>query len=524
MTETKFSKIIALFICLVITPILFAQTNYSIDTIKIGLMPKKFKSISGIVSDTANQQVWVGTNVGLYNSKIKNYVFKDYVIFIILDKYGSVWAVTDGDTITCVSKEGNIGSKFHFLQGQTQIKSANITSISTYNDFIFIGTANNIVLRFPCSSATATSNTIVADLIQCNVSSPSSIYAQKPEKDEDYSIIVCGSDGLYIGTTNKDKWNLKKVSEDIHIPDRPIKILPSNQNKDSLKLYFWLMGWNGYSSVAGKLVVSTHSNKTLFLQSDCLKRTAYQPYNFALTKSEDLWIATANGLVYYTLHAKCDSILHDQDTCVVQGRREINKKNDPKFPLNIVRHIALQNDSTIWFASNADYIYKLTLKRDTIGTQSNKVSPDKEKSVFFFNFNAYVKGKKTHTKFPNNSTTANVTSKKIAIKYKKSIRLALQNNDGIEGNNFEVHLLAFASKPPDGTSETAEDIAKKDSIVANDRVAKMIKFLNIPKKQIKKHVIIRYLPPEKGGPQNPETVKVIITCTCKEFEIKEDKD
>lgn len=507
----------SILICIIFfthTPALLAQSNYTIDTIQTEF---KFKSISGIVSDTANKQVWIATNKGLYNTKTKDYIFKHYARFIILDKNAWIWAITEGDTIRFVSKEGTLGVKFYFAQGQSELENASITSISTYNDFIYIGTNANKVVRFPCSATSSSNpNAIVSTSISTNVYHALSIYAEQPETNKEYSTIICGSDGVYLGEVKDSKaieWNLKKASEDIKIPDSPIKILPSKKNANSSKIYFWLIGWNGYSSVAGKLVVDkTNKYKANFVQSDCLEKTADQPYDFALTQNEDLWIATANGLVYYTLHAKCDSIINKQDTCIVQGIRQINQSKDSQFPLRTIHHIALENDSTIWFAANKGYVYKLTLKPDTLG-QTTKISP-KDARYKLFNFKTYIESEKNkHTEFPDDQASGNTTGKKRAEEYKKEIKKALSENPALE-----VHLIAFAKEQPAESSKKAIDIAQ-------DRMDKMVKYLNIPdsKTRVKKH-IIGYLPTDKGGPENPETVKAIISCSCQEFEEKTNVD
>ncbi len=511
LTLTNYFSILICIIFFSYTPVLLAQSNYTIDT-----LPIKFKSISGIVSDTANKQVWIATNKGLYNTKTKKYVFKHYARFIILDKNAYIWAITEGDTIRLVSKEGDLKAKFYFAQGQSGLENASITSISTYNDFIYIGTNSNKIIYFRCSIASKSEVIEKGEIKSTNVYHALSIYAEQPQNNEAYSTIICGSDGVYLGEVKDSKaieWNLKKASEDIKIPDSPIKILPSKKNANSSKIYFWLIGWNGYSSVAGKLVVDkTNGYKANFVQSDCLEKTAYQPYDFALTQNEDLWMATANGLVYYTLHAKCDSVINKQDTCVVQGIRQINQSNDPEFPLQTIHHIALENDSTIWFAANKGYVYKLTLKPDTLG-QKTKISP-KDARYKLFNFKAYTESeKKQHTEFPDDQASGNTTGKKRAEEYKKEIKKALSENPALE-----VHLIAFAKEQPAESSKKAIDIAQ-------DRMDKMVKFLNIPdsKTRVKKH-IIGYLPTDKGGPENPETVKAIISCSCQEFEEKADVD
>lgn len=504
------------FFCLASSYLAFGQTNYQIETLGY-----KFDAISGIV--TNEQGVWVATNEGLYSPILNKMVLNETPVrFIIKGSENQIWAITTGDIVRRITFDGAvIQPPFFYLNSYVENKYApSITSLSAYNDQIYIGTDDNIVLRLPTGSFNDP-NPLFGIETKTNVKTIMSVYAQKPERDKNYSIVLCGADGLYVGQSKKENWKLKRVSEkDINLPDAPVKVLPSKKSDIAKSANFWLIGWNGFSSIAGKLVVDLHTNETLFLQSDCLGQTSEQPYDFDLTSAEDLWIATANGLVFYTLQATCSKLSkYEPDTCRTQGIRRINKNTYTAFPLHTVHHVSVQNDSTIWFAANRGYVYRLTIKgNQTSGADEEKeqnfVAPPLTVGVFdkakeTFNFERYSsKDTKKHITFPNYTGDKNITSKEKAQQYIREIKKKVADQKA-----HEVHIIAYASEPADTTTlKTAREIAE-------DRAKQMQKLLkSVGKKRIKTH-IVGYLPKEEGGPSNPDIVRVIVACTCEEFKM-----
>ncbi|HRI27592.1 MAG TPA: hypothetical protein PK239_14110 [Chitinophagales bacterium] len=492
------------------------QNNYQIETLGY-----KFGAISGIV--TNEQGVWVATNEGLYSPILNKTVLNDTSVrFIIKGSENQIWAITSGDMVRRITFDGTvIQPPFFYLNSYKQNQNTpSITSLSAYNDQIYIGTDDKLIIRFT-SGSFGEPNPLFGTEITTNVQTIMSVYAQKPERDKNYSIVLCGADGLYVGQSKKENWKLKKVSaKDINLPDAPVKVLPSKKSTITQSAYFWLIGWNGSSSIAGKLVVDLATNETLFLQSDCLGQTSEQPYDFDLTSSEDLWIATANGLVFYTLQATCSKLSkYEPDTCRTQGIRRINKDTYTAFPLHTVHHVSVQNDSTIWFAANRGYVYRLTIKgNQTAGADEEKeqnfVAPPLTVGVFdkakeTFNFERYSsKDTKKHITFPNYTGDKNITSKEKAQQYIREIKKKVADQKA-----HEVHIIAYASEPADTT------VLKTAREIAEDRAKQMQKLLkSVGKKRIKTH-IVGYLPKEEGGPSNPDIVRVIVACTCEEFKM-----
>lgn len=470
----------------------------------------EFTTITGIVADS--NSIWIATNEGLYNPVDNSFLLKGIPIrYILKDSNGIIWTLTQGDTIRCMTMQGKINTQFHYLNNKSPSEDSSIseyiTSISANTQYFFVATSENKVIRYSINDAKY-ANPIWGHEISTNVNTILSVFAEKPELSKEYSIVVCGADGLYTGKPEKDTiWKLKRVSKtNISLPDIPVKLLKSSFSDPKGNLFFWLIGWNGYSSIAGQLVVYNSTQKTLFIQSDCLGKTTEQPYDFALTKDENLWIATANGLVYYTLKATCNH-LTEKDSCKVQGIKRINKATFPEFPLRTVHHIAVQNDSTIWFASNHGFVYRYNIKKDT--TEKEKLTELKvsvaNKQFNFLTFRPDKK--KQHLEFPDYSKDASITSKIVAKRQISEIKKLLSKEPA-----YQLHILAYSSAPSKEYNTTDIEIATARSVY----LAKQLK--GIKKERIKIH-IMGYLPVEQGGPSNPDIIKAIVVCNCKEFEL-----
>ena len=302
-------------------------------------LPGEIKSINDIKVE--GNYLWVATGQGLYKCK-RNKIFRYYdenypeklmVNTIEIDDSDNKWLSNYAGNLIKFNK-GKIQKEINFI-GLIDNRSDILTDIEIYKDKsqkkdeILLTSSNGLILYY-------------------NPKIDQIGLKRSPVKNMIYSVHygvndilwLCSAEGFY--TKNKDKsW---KINEEMYqgyaIVKEGNKYWGVGRNKDNEAVF--MLYYNGDDN--------KKSSKYVWKQFDLmkLKNKYIRFYDIGISSEELVWIASNEGLVKYN---------------PLTGSLKIyNNKNTKKFDLKDVRHIAVQDENSIWVSSGGSGLYKLVVK------------------------------------------------------------------------------------------------------------------------------------------------------------------
>jgi hypothetical protein len=503
----------------------FAQYNCTITP----LTAHQNRNINCLTVDK-NQNVWAGTSNGLINLFNGKHILENIEINkLVIDQSNNIWIVTEHDSIKQINMQGEVLQSVHFLDLinkndstlYADLQSEYIESVSTNEHYVVFGLSNGSLIVH-----NKVNNNFEFNHIKETLNGTPIKYAyvySKLSDDKDKSQIVCTDWGIFTDSQERNKF--EKVKD---LAKKSYKILPSH-NPDEI---YWFIGRNfSDNSIVGKIIVHPKDpdkkqadSRPIAVTSECLLPNHKIKFNdFALTKSDNVWVATNEGILYYAYNDNCRAKTILQENCSNQSLLIIDKAKFPNFPLDTINYIACANDSTICFANTKGKSYKMLISKDLINNNDSNIisikniNTNKYKS-FQFNFNKCRtcttpspkikrKEKRFYKKYVDmESDNANKTGKEVAISNFREIEKAVDADDD---QRYDIHIFAYAA------NYNNESLSKE---VATDRANYIHNIIDsyVEKKRINLH-IVGYLPKDKGGPDYPDTVIVEVKCSSRDY-------
>ena len=302
-------------------------------------LPEEVKSINDIKLEGNN--LWIATGQGLYKYKRKRVIryFDEenperlMVNSMEIDDSDNKWLSNYAGNLIQF-KKGKVIKEIKFI-GLLDNRSDILTDIeinkdkSQKKDEILLTSSNGLILYYN------------PKIDQIGIK-------RSPVRNMIYSVHygvndimwLCSAEGFY--TKHKDKkW---KNKEEMHLGYAVVKegdkFWGIGRNKDNEAVF--MLYYNGENAKKTK--------KYVWKQFDLkeLKNKYVRFYDVGVSSEEIVWIASSEGLIKYN---------------PLNGSVKIyNKENTEKIDFKDVRHIAVQDEKSVWLSSGGASLYKLVLK------------------------------------------------------------------------------------------------------------------------------------------------------------------
>lgn len=273
-----------------------------------------------------SDKLWVGTDKGLFQvSGNKNsYVpviqksAQYYIQHIYQDPKGKIWVANHTNLVADLN-----GNQYRFVHKDgTKFQ---INSIHFADDNLWIGGSKGTIMRF----------NIETDEIALTPSSYKGNVNSILSQNGKIKLAARDNGCFHPNPKSKSGWDLFENVKSAN------KVIETNGN-------YWLMG----KDQSGQAIMLNSKNMTnwkdLTKNMDCFPLNNIEFYDFDLDPAgKNLWIGSDRGIIHYNLKSQ---------TCNLYS-----KKSYPNLGINVIDHISVQNDSTVWVASEEGKLYKMTI-------------------------------------------------------------------------------------------------------------------------------------------------------------------
>ncbi len=303
----------------------------NVKVTRIDSLPFNTEVVNALAVD-AKEQLWVGTNKGLVKvlfqndeeTKIEGYAAQnkpiDKINSITIDWKDNKWLGTYTSEVLYVSSTGD--EKTISLMPLTQRKKQLVTSIFLGKNKSWFATSEGGVYCYDQSTK------ILSEEVKPIENNIYSLYVHN-----DGTKVICTTNGLLKSNEANDKWE-------------PIGKLKQAQKIMWHKDAFWVIGkqQNGLPV----LLQSADLKKWVLHELTCAVEQNIRKFNdFLFDEQGDIWLATENGLIRYTVKSKVCQL--------------INSTNYPNFTAKSIDCVALQGHNLIWAGSNEAGLYCIEL-------------------------------------------------------------------------------------------------------------------------------------------------------------------